>query len=217
MSHTPSRRSFLASTSSLAGLGMLPIRWPFGGRPAASGWDLSWIEELRGKHKQVFSVGSLPQNDPLLVVTNYLDAHLEVYGLAYPEINTVVGIARRGFPINASDALWAKYELGRRWQLKDPQTNDWATRNIYLENMPAPPGKVVGIKTLQARGTIFWQCNNALGGIVRQFALELKDSQDTIRQELIAGFVPGVKLVPAHTMLLGLVQERGCTYEGIGV
>ena len=85
-----------------------------------------------------------------IVVANYLDAHLEMYGLGFPDINTVVGIVNRGFPINASDALWAKYELGRRWQLKDAQTNDWATRNIYMENMPAPPGNVVGIKTLQA-------------------------------------------------------------------
>jgi hypothetical protein len=34
-----------------------------------------------------------------------------------------------------------------------------------------------------------------------------------VRAELIAGFNPGVRLIPAHTMLLGLAQERGCTYE----
>jgi hypothetical protein len=27
---------------------------------------------------------------------------------------------------------------------------------------------------------------------------------------------PGVKLVPAHTMALGLAQEHACTYEQIG-
>ena len=35
-------------------------------------------------------------------------------------------------------------------------------------------------------------------------------------KELIAGLNPGVKLVPAHTMALGLAQEHGCTYEQIG-
>ena len=197
-------------------MGVLPNGWPFNLPRTESEWDLSWVEELRGKHKQVFTIGSLTKNLPLHVVTNYLDAHLEVYGLKHPDINTVVGITQPGFPINANDALWAKYELGRRWELKDPETSDWATRNIYMENVPAAPGKVVGIKTLQARGTIFWQCNNSLGVIVRQFSRELKQPQDAIRAELIAGLIPGVKLVPAHTMVLGLVQERGCTYEAIG-
>jgi len=34
-----------------------------------------------------------------------------------------------------------------------------------------------------------------------------------VRAELIAGFNPGVRLVPAHTMALGLAQEHGCTDE----
>ena len=43
------------------------------------------------------------------------------------------------------------------------------------------------------------------------------DERDyTIRAELLAGLNPCVKLVPAHTMLLGLAQEHGCTYEQIG-
>ncbi len=150
---------------------------------------------------------------PLLVVVNYLDAHREVYGLAYPDINTVVGIARQGFPINMQDALWAKYELGRRWELKDPATGDWARRNIYFDAMPAPPGKVVGVKTLQARGSVFWQCNNALNAIVRELAADTGQAPEPVRAELIAGLNPGVRLVPAHTMALGLAQEHGCTYE----
>jgi hypothetical protein len=37
-----------------------------------------------------------------------------------------------------------------------------------------------------------------------------------VREELIAGLNPGVKLVPAHTMVLGLAQARGRAYEQIG-
>ena len=36
---------------------------------------------------------------------------------------------------------------------------------------------------------------------------------EAVRAELIAGFNPGVRLVPAHTMALGLAQEHGCTDE----
>jgi hypothetical protein len=37
-----------------------------------------------------------------------------------------------------------------------------------------------------------------------------------VRAELIAALNPGVKVVPARTMLLGLAQARGFTYELIG-
>jgi hypothetical protein len=204
------RRSFLTALASLSGVALAR---PSLDAPVSDTWDLSWLDQLKGRHKQVFAVGSLPDQLPLHIVANYLDAHREVFGLAFPDINTVVGIARRGFPINAQDALWTKYELGRRWQVKDPATGEWARRNIYWDAMPAPPGKVVGVKPLQARGTIFWQCNNALNNIVRDLSADTGQPAEALRAELIAGFNPGVRLIPAHTMLLGLAQEHGCTYE----
>jgi hypothetical protein len=36
-----------------------------------------------------------------------------------------------------------------------------------------------------------------------------------LRAELVAGFNPGVTLVPAHALATGLVQERGFTYEKV--
>ena len=204
------RRSFLTALASLSGVALAR---PAFAMPVSDTWALSWLDQLKGRHKQVFAVGSLPDQLPLHIVVNYLDAHREVFGLAYPDINTVVGIARRGFPINAQDALWTKYELGRRWQVKDPATGEWARRNIYWDAMAAPPGKIVGVKPLQARGTIFWQCNNALNAIVRDLAADTGQPAEALRAELIAGFNPGVRLVPAHTMALGLAQEHGCTYE----
>ncbi len=204
------RRSFLTALASLSGVALTR---PALALPVSDTWDLSWLDQLKGRHKQVFAIGSLHDRLPLHVVVNYLDAHREVFGLSYPDINTVVGIARQGFPINMQDALWAKYELGRRWELKDPATGEWARRNIYYDAMPAPPGKVVGVKPLQARGSIFWQCNNALNTIVRELAADLGQPAEPLRAELIAGFNPGVRLVPAHTMALGLAQEHGCTYE----
>lgn len=204
------RRSFLTALASLSGVALTR---PALALPVSDTWDLSWLDQLKGRHRQVFAVGPLKDHLPLLVVVNYLDAHREVYGLAYPDINTVVGIARQGFPINVQDAVWTKYELGRRWELKDPSTGEWARRNIYFDAMPAPPGKVVGVKTLQARGAIFWQCNNALNSIVRDFAADTGQPAEAVRAELLAGFNPGVRLVPAHTMALGLAQEHGCTYE----
>jgi hypothetical protein len=59
---------------------------------------------------------------------------------------------------------------------------------------------------------VFWQCNVALGGVAQQLADAMHLPAADVRADLIAGFIPGVRLVPAHVMALGLVQERGFTY-----
>ena len=66
-----------------------------------------------------------------------------------------------------------------------------------------------------SRGVIFWQCNNALLGIARDLATAMSGNAETIYQDLRANLLPHVRLVPAHTMLVGLCQEAGCTYEMI--
>lgn len=215
-----SRRSFVASLSTIAGALGLPASTSWAREPEArphfSEWDLGWLDSLKGKHRQVFSLGELSNGVGLSIVTNWLDAHEEVYGLKHPDVNAVIGIANRSFPINASDALWAKYELGKRYQVIDPDTDAPAIRNVFLPGRRNVLNKISGVQPLQARGTIFWQCNNALNGIASAFAKATNQPQDVVKAELVAGLNPGVKLVPAHTMLLGLAQERGCTYESIG-
>jgi len=110
--------------------------------------------------------------------------------------------------------LWEKYELGRRYKVKEPGTDNWATRNIWLNGTPQH-GKVVGVKLLQERGAIFWQCNNALNGVTAMLAADTKQPVDIVKAELVAGLNPGVHIVPAHTQAIGLVQQRGCAYEFI--
>jgi hypothetical protein len=216
----PTRRSALATLASLTGLAALDLA-----RPAAAfaesarreasrstTWDLSWLDQLKGKQRQVFDVGQL--DHALLVPTNYLDAMNELFGISYPDVNVVIGIGGSGFPLNAGDVLYAKYEIGRRWNVKDPATGEWAMRNIFLEGTPMGK-KVIGVKPLMARGAIFWQCNNALNGIVSQIASDMKLPFDELKAEFVANLVPGVKLVIAHTAMIGLAQEHGCTYEAI--
>jgi len=213
------RRSLLATLGSFTGLAALELARPasaFAERaraPMPDGpWDLSWLDTLKGKHKQVFDTGSVDYG--LAVVTNYLDAAQEVFGMSYPDVNTVVGIGHSAYPYNAKDEIWAKYEIGRRWKIKEPGTDQWATRNIYVEGTPRGK-KVIGVKLLLARGTIFWQCNNALNAIVAEFAADTKQPVDQVRAELVAGLHSWVHLVPAHTLLIGLSQEHGCTYESL--
>jgi hypothetical protein len=73
----------------------------------------------------------------------------------------------------------------------------------------------LGVRALQTRGTIFWQCNIALTAIAQQLAQTRQVSATEVRADLLAGLNPGVRLVPSHVMAMGLVQERGVTYVKI--
>ena len=182
--------------------------------PAGSGpnWDLRWMDELKGQHKQVFDMADADpagEPPPLRLPRNYLDGFRDVYTLEFPEVRTVVGISGRAFNVNASDRLWAKYALGERSKIMDPLTKAPAVRNIFMDDA------TLGVKALQARGTIFWQCNIALNAVAQQLAQARQLPVGDVRADLLAGLNPGVRLVPSHVMAMGLVQERGVTYVKI--
>ena len=157
-----SRRSFISVLTSLAGVTAIQSA---GTQAAAQGpagpapnWDLKWIDELKGLHKQVFDLADsdpASQPPPLRLPRNYLDAFRDVYKMEFPDVRTVIGISGHAFPYNASDRLWAKYALGDRSKIIDPVTKQPAVRNIFMDDA------TLGVKALQARGTIFWQIGRA--------------------------------------------------------
>ena len=211
------RREFLTGLLGMSGVVSVAPAASAQSEPqrAAQEWDLSWLDQLKGKHKQVFDIGQwdLSLDTPLRVPMNYLDAFRDVYKIVPPDVNLVLGIQRVAFPMNASDALWQTYKIGERWNIKDPQTGRPATRNIFLGQPSGGPGSTV--RALQARGAVFWQCDIALSAVVSKLATETGKPRPQVRADLVAGLNPGVKLVPAHTLLVGLAQERGFTYEKV--
>ena len=211
-----SRRSFISVLTSLAGVTAIESattqaagQVPAG---AAQNWDLRWIDELKAPHKQVFDFADAnpaAEPPPLRLPRNYLDGFRDVYKLEFPEVRTIVGISGHAFPVNASDRLWEKYALGERSKIIDPVTKKPAVRNIFIDD------STLGVRALQARGTIFWQCNIALSGIAQQLAEARQLSAAEVRAVLLAGLKTGVRLVPSHVMAMGLVQERGVSYVKI--
>jgi hypothetical protein len=214
---TPSRRSFLTTVAgAAAGAAGVAATGPSLLQSQARGaevWDFSWMDKLTGKHRQVFDLESLDAG--LRVVRNWYDAYETVFKLKHPEVNAVLGIAGSTFPYNAGDDLYRKFPIGEQWQVKDPATGQWATRNIFLEGGATPAERENRIRPLQARGAIMWMCNNALQRVASRLADAVGRPVAEVYAELRGGLNPGVILVPAHTMLLGLCQERGCSYEKV--
>ena len=209
MSISSNRRSFLSVLASLAGLSVAAeAQGPAGGAASAK-FDLSWLDQMTGRYKQLYDFGSADfAEDPrvLRFPRNFMDTIRDEFHLESPEVNTAVGISNVAFPVNASDRLWAKYKLGERAKIIDPATKQPAVRNIFLD------GGDISVKTLQARGTVFWQCNIALGGVAQQLATAVQMPVADVRADLVAGLNPGVKLMPSHMMSLALAQQHGFTY-----
>ena len=222
MSRARDRRSFVSALASLAGLAIVK---PSAQQPAPETtpqppvrqlvqWDLTWLDQLKGRHKHVYDLGTYDLNVEGRfpnVPQNFLNAFRDVYKLEPPDVNVLIGIRHTAFPVNASDALWQKFNLGERWKIKEPATDKWAIRNIFLGQATERSGSTV--RALQARGVVFWQCNNALSRVAGELARATNLPVQEVRADLLAGLNPGVKLVPAHTMALAIVQERGFTYE----
>jgi len=204
------RRSFVSVLASMAGVtavgAQASAQTP---RVAAAGqWDLGWFDAFKGQHKQMYDYGTWDLSDdnrPLRFVKNYLDTYRDVFGLQSPDINTAVGVSR-AIAINLSDPMWQKYKIGERYKIADPATKQPAVRNIFLSEGD------LSVKAMQARGTVFWQCNVALGLIAQQLAQASGTPAADVRADLVAGLNPGVRLVPSHVMAIGIAQEHGFTY-----
>jgi hypothetical protein len=207
------RRSFISAVASLAGVAAAQPSAAQGVAQTPNrqqgDWDLSWLDQMKGAHKQLYDLGShdlASDPRPLRFARNFLDTFRDVYRLEFPDINTAVGISGPAFPMNASDRLWAKYRLGERSKIVDPITKQPAVRNIFLD------GPDISVKAMQARGTVFWQCNVALGVVAQQLAAATQMPVEEVRADLAAGLNPGVRLMPSHVMALTLAQEHGFTY-----
>ena len=214
MSSTHGRRSFISIVASLTGVAAARVsaaQQPGGPSVAvAGGFDMAWLDQMKGKHKQLYDLGSLDLSAdprPLRFARNFLDTFRDVYHLEYPDINTAVGISGPAFPMNASDRLWTKYKLGERSKIIDPMTKQPAVRNVFYED-----GGDISVKAIQARGAVFWQCNVALGLVAQQLATAFQMPLADVRADLVAGLNPGVRLMPSHVMALALTQEHGFTY-----
>jgi hypothetical protein len=151
MSDVSSRRSFVASLASIAGVVALGEPGEAAAQtapPSAGPFDMAWLDQVKGAHKQLYDLGSFDlaaDNRPLRFCKNFLDTFRDVFKQEHPLINSAVGISGPAFAMNASDRLWEKYKLGERSRIIDPATKQPSVRNIFLD------GSDISVKAMQAR------------------------------------------------------------------
>jgi hypothetical protein len=214
MSDLTARRGFLgriAATVAAAGLSTaLPARLEaetvtgFGSsRDAALD---AWFGKIKGKHKMIFDAPE--PNDGFVAI--WPRVYMNTMQATYPGETTAVVILRHNaLPLALSDPVWAKYGLGEMFSIKDGDAP--AKRNPYatITNLPLPG---LGVVELLKSGVLVGACDVALTIYSAGAAKKMGLDPNTVKNEWVAGLIPGVQVVPSGVLGVARAQELGCAY-----
>ena len=219
------RRSFLGSIGSgLALAGISPLLAPlqsnanevFNQGQTADDPD-AWFKQIKGKHKIVFDVTQPNEIFPFAWPRVFLNTN-EQTGTAFKDQSVVVVLRNKAIPYAFEDRLWDKYKFGDLFKVVDPQTKAASVRNPFWRPKPGDyklPGignLAIGINELQNNGVMFCVCETAITGKSYGAAESMNLDPVKVREEWLAGLLPGIQLVPSGVWAIGRAQEHGCAY-----
>ena len=206
------RRSFLSTVATLSAGALLA---PGVAAPRSAASD-AWLDQLKGKHRQLFDAPDPDGGTVLRHTRNYLDAWREAYGVAERDVNVIVTLYARTTPLGLQDAMWAKYKLGAAIGITDSTTNAPLVRNYFAHPQPGDPvadgTPESSIESLQKRGVVFLLCNNALKRWSARLEKGGMGTAAAIHDDLTAHALPGVTVVPDVLIAMTKAHERGFAY-----
>jgi intracellular sulfur oxidation DsrE/DsrF family protein len=189
------------------------------GSPVPGGdWDLSWIDILRSAtDRAVFdwpSVGDPADPIVLELAERYLDNCQSAYAPGSYKARAVLNIRTQAIGAAMTDELWERYALGTEYNVKDPSTQQLATRNPFWYRAPSPaPGITLpSIADLMARGVIVLVCDFAMGHLSNRLATKMGRKADEVHAEIKAHLIKGAYAVPSGIFGLARAQSAGCAY-----
>lgn len=223
------RRGFLASlagsvTALMAGGLVAPATAEAVDRrmSRASGpWDDSWVQRVTGKHRQVFDSPQIAEGAALDQARMFMRGYSDVYSTTDAETTAVLVIRHEAIPIVLNDETWDRYELGKKFKLKDPTTGKHARRNPFLNPLESDKFGLVWIdgslEKLQERGAIILACNMALGGFAGEYIMKHDGVKwPEAKERAKAAVLPGVILQPSGIFAVARAEEAGCSYIRAG-
>jgi intracellular sulfur oxidation DsrE/DsrF family protein len=193
---------------------------------AGAAWDLSWVDRVRGTHRQLFDAPELAEATVLHQARTWMAGFAEVYGTKDADMSAVLVIRHAAIPMVLNDALWDRTRVAKALSeaeegkvvLRDPATGELARRNPFL-NANVKPGDRYsmlwpdgGLDSLIARGAIVLACNLALRRAVSLVQRADRVSADEARRTVLANLVPGVVVMPSGIFAVARAQEAGCQY-----
>jgi hypothetical protein len=167
----------------------------------------AWLGKIMGKLKMVFVVPE--PNGGFGVI--WPRVYVNTMNATYPHetVTPVVILRHAGIPLGMNDALWAKYNLGEMFGVKDGDAP--AKKNPYATITTIPlPG--IGTAELLKSGALIGLCDVALTVYSAGAASKMSMSPEAVKKEWIAGLLPGIQIVPSGVFGVARAQELGCAY-----
>ena len=217
------RRNFLkqvATGAAVLGTGMLaaPLSLAAETVPAPGASDADeWFKQVKGVHKIVFDVtgpnGLMPFAWPrVFTLTN------AATGTPEKDCGVVVILRHNAIPYALNNDLWAKYKFGEMFKIYEEDGKTPATKNPFWKPAPGTykvPGigpVQIGINELQDSGIKFCACGMAIQVFSAVAAMQGNQDANAVKNEWIAGLLPGIPAMPSGVWAVGRAQEHGCGY-----
>jgi hypothetical protein len=180
-------------------------------------WDDTWATALaNAKYKAVIDGPEVDDGTMFWYAAAWLDGCKQALNAADGEAQAAIVIRHSAISLAYGDAIWSKYELGKRLKIKDPATNRWALRNPYLS---VPEGNTevawmanLTLTALNGRGVSFPCCNRATRFLSSQIAGWSSQERNVVYEELKANLVPGARLQPTGIYAVLRAQQVGAAF-----
>jgi intracellular sulfur oxidation DsrE/DsrF family protein len=173
-----------------------------------------WLKlNIKGEHRIVYD-GPEPHNAFPLIWTWAYYLTNNTSGTEDDDMTAVCVLRHNAIPFAMADGLWSKYKFGEVFHINDNTTQAPALRNPYWEPKEGdyPMPGIDGIKRMQERGALFCVCELAISVYSANIAAGMGMDPAAVKEEWIAGVLPGVQVVPSGVWALGRAQENGCGY-----
>jgi len=182
---------------------------------SSTSFDDSWTARVRAAaHRAVFDSPDVADGLALGHAAVFMDNYHEMFGTSDADTVPVIVMRHQGTALAMGDALWDKYDLGKRTKLVDPVTGEVARRNPFVTVGRNDPHALIEpastLPALRARGAVLLACNRALMFFAGQKAREMKLKLEDVQEEFRTGLVPGVILQPSGVYAVIRAQEAGC-------
>ena len=214
------RRGFLGAMIAAGVVPMLDVKSPPSAlpsfRPSVSpGWDLSWLDKLKGAHRAVFDCVQVNMGLGVLRACLWLKDYAEVYDAKPADLNPVVVLRHEAIWLAMDDVFWEQHKLGEETKTTDPATKAPIKRNPVIGANPLGlPAAMAddSLKKVLAAGTVL-ACNLAFSlDVVPRVQEMMKLDEAKAREIALQHIIPGIILQPSGVFATLRAQEAGCHY-----
>jgi intracellular sulfur oxidation DsrE/DsrF family protein len=170
-----------------------------------------WLDELRGRHKQIFDLVSKAHISEIAYARNFMGANNSDYAITDSDLSVIVSFRHEATPWGYNDTIWEKYKVGESLDVSIGEAK--ATRNPMLRSGNGGDGLIAA---LAARGVHFTCCSLSTGRYAQEWARKVGSTAAEVRADIAANLVPNGRIVPAGVVVLNRAQERGFSYIHVG-